>query len=367
MDPIIGGAIIGGAANLLGNILGIGSGNKASEKQHQYNKEIMALQQSYNKQNAMQQQEYNKEMWDYTNYENQVKHLKAAGLNPALLYGKSGGGGVSANGANISGSSAVGGNEMSAGAAYVNAGSQMGMTMANIAADIAIKKSQVNANDAAADKNRAEAAKIAGIDTKLAKAQEELTQAKTKTEDTMQLLNTWNTEEKKQAIEQIKVEVNKGNAQLRSLLAQAEIDEATIDVLIDQRLNDLQNTINEGFRILADTAKTKQEERYFSTMQEQGWEKLRQLAIEVANGTTEAEAAKKRADEYAKEVANKYDLGNKAIDLGYWNMAVGAITDIGKTISDFVPKPGKFIDEVITTTKTPDGSRTRRERKEINK
>ena len=32
--------------------------------------------------------ELSKEMWDYTNYENQVKHLKEAGLKPALLYGK---------------------------------------------------------------------------------------------------------------------------------------------------------------------------------------------------------------------------------------------------------------------------------------
>ena len=53
-----------------------------------------------------------KQMWDYTGYENQVKHLKAAGLNPALLYGKSGGGGQTANlstgsvsGANASGQS----------------------------------------------------------------------------------------------------------------------------------------------------------------------------------------------------------------------------------------------------------------------
>ena len=37
-------------------------------------------------------------MWDYTNYEKQKKHLDAAGLNPALLYGSSGGGGGSAAG-----------------------------------------------------------------------------------------------------------------------------------------------------------------------------------------------------------------------------------------------------------------------------
>ena len=37
-------------------------------------------------------------MWDYTNYENQVKHLEAAGLNPALLYRQGGAGGASTAG-----------------------------------------------------------------------------------------------------------------------------------------------------------------------------------------------------------------------------------------------------------------------------
>ena len=42
-------------------------------------------------------------MWNYTNYENQKKHLEAAGLNPALLYGMSGGGGATAAGAIVTG------------------------------------------------------------------------------------------------------------------------------------------------------------------------------------------------------------------------------------------------------------------------
>ncbi|QRV61806.1 DNA pilot protein [Microvirus sp.] len=351
MDPIIGGALIGGASSLLGNVLGIGAGNKASEKQHQYNKEIMSIQQGYNLENARQQQEYNKELWNYTNYENQVKHLKAAKLNPALLYGKGGTGGMSANGANIAGTSAVGGNEMAAAAPYVGAGNQMGMTMANLAADIAMKKSAANANDAAAAKNRADAAKTAGVDTELAKAQEELTQAKTKTEESMQLLNTWNTEAKKQAVEQIKVEIDKGNAQLRSLLVQAKIDEATKDVLIDQRLADLQNTLNEGFRILADTAKTRQEEKYFQAMESQGWAKIAQLAKQVASGQITAEAALLQAEKYAEDVANRYDLGKKQIDLGYWNMGVNSVLEATKIATDFVPKPARIIEKITETKK----------------
>ena len=71
------------------------------ERQQQYNKELGEINQGYAKEMAAINQQYalqagkqshlyNQEMWDYTNYENQVKHLEAAGLNPALLYGQGG-------------------------------------------------------------------------------------------------------------------------------------------------------------------------------------------------------------------------------------------------------------------------------------
>ena len=44
----------------------------------------------WNKEAAAQSQEYAKEMFDYTGYENQVKQMKAAGLNPAILNGGAG-------------------------------------------------------------------------------------------------------------------------------------------------------------------------------------------------------------------------------------------------------------------------------------
>ena len=54
-----------------------------------------------NKEAASQSQEYAKEMFDYTGYENQVKQMKAAGLNPALLNGGAGSAGQ-AHGATVS-------------------------------------------------------------------------------------------------------------------------------------------------------------------------------------------------------------------------------------------------------------------------
>ena len=60
---------------------------------------LMEIQNRYNEQMAKNNQQRNKDLWDYTNYENQKQHIKNAGLNPALMYGMGGGGGVSANGA----------------------------------------------------------------------------------------------------------------------------------------------------------------------------------------------------------------------------------------------------------------------------
>lgn len=47
----------------------------------------------YNVNLANVEQGLGKDMWDYTNYENQRKHLENAGLNAALMYGQGGGGG----------------------------------------------------------------------------------------------------------------------------------------------------------------------------------------------------------------------------------------------------------------------------------
>ena len=56
----------------------------------------MALQAKYNKEQADYSQQLALDMWNATNYESQVEHMKAAGLNPALLYSKGGAGGSTA-------------------------------------------------------------------------------------------------------------------------------------------------------------------------------------------------------------------------------------------------------------------------------
>ena len=90
---------MGFLGNALSQALGLSwSPEKAMREQEAYNKRIMALQNQYNQQAAERGQQYAKEYWDYTNAENQKQHLINAGLNPALMYGQSGAGGMGASG-----------------------------------------------------------------------------------------------------------------------------------------------------------------------------------------------------------------------------------------------------------------------------
>lgn len=90
---------IGFIGNALSQAFGLSwSPQRAMREQWKYNKNIMALQNQYQQQAAEKSQQYAKDYWDYTNAENQVAHLKNAGLNIGLMYGQSGAGGMGASG-----------------------------------------------------------------------------------------------------------------------------------------------------------------------------------------------------------------------------------------------------------------------------
>jgi hypothetical protein len=142
--------------NALSQALGLSwSPKRAMEEQEAYNKRIMALQNQYQQQAAAQSQQYAKDYWDYTNAENQVRHLKNAGLNIALMYGQSGAGGMGASGgAHQASPEQPQGNPVG-----------MALQVQQLEQQRRMNDAQIALAEAQAEKAGAEATKISGVDT----------------------------------------------------------------------------------------------------------------------------------------------------------------------------------------------------------
>lgn len=153
-----------GLATSIGGVIGTGLSRlfglswgpeRAMQEQWKYNQKIMALQNQYNQQAAAQGQQYAKEYWDYTNAENQKQHLIQAGLNPALMYGQSGTGGMGASGgARQKGVDQAQGNPVG-----------MALQTQMLEQQERMNNAQIKLTEAQASKAGAEAEKIAGVDT----------------------------------------------------------------------------------------------------------------------------------------------------------------------------------------------------------
>lgn len=131
------GAAAGGVAQGLGSIFTIGEQRRAATKQFERQKEL----QEHAGETQM-------DIWNRTNYGAQVEHMKAAGLNPALMYGMGGGAGGSTG--SVSTGQASQQNVMDIGAAV---------------AQNRLTQAQVENLEAQTEKTNAEAEKIAGVDT----------------------------------------------------------------------------------------------------------------------------------------------------------------------------------------------------------
>ena len=146
------GLITGGISQALGLSW---SPERAMKEQEAYNKRIMALQNQYQRQAAEQSQKYAKDYWDYTNAENQVNHLRNAGLNIGLIYGQSGAGGMGASGgARQESPDQPQGNPIG-----------MALQVQQIEQQRRMNDAQISLAEAQAEKAGAEAKKISGVDT----------------------------------------------------------------------------------------------------------------------------------------------------------------------------------------------------------
>ena len=150
---------LGFIGNALSQAFGLSwSPEKAMREQWKYNKDIMALQNQYQQQAAEKSQQYAKDYWDYTNTENQVRHLKNAGLNVGLMYGQSGAGGMGASGgAHQAAPDQPQGNPVG-----------MALQVQQLEQQRRMNDAQIALAEAQANKANTEADKIAGVDTQQA-------------------------------------------------------------------------------------------------------------------------------------------------------------------------------------------------------
>jgi hypothetical protein len=173
-------------------------------------KERMELQNQWNKEAAAKSQEYAKEMFDYTGYENQVKQMKAAGLNPALLNGGSGSAGQ-AHGATVSPATAM---------------QPMGLQVALQAQQTAAQTELTNAQ---AEKIRSETTaqkieNLVGVGIDLAKKVADVRKSKKDTEEVEQKIENLK-KTAKATEESIKlIQANVANKEVQTRIAQFQDD-----------------------------------------------------------------------------------------------------------------------------------------------
>ena len=144
---MIGDAATGGLASGIGSFVSGLFGDDSAKKQFENEKELMGLQAKYNEAAASNNQKRAQAMWDYTNYENQKRHMINAGLNPAAVL-SNGGGGSGATGASAAG---VGGGQ-AANAAQTQANQN----------ELGLQIAQMQLMQAQTEKTKAEAVNIAG-------------------------------------------------------------------------------------------------------------------------------------------------------------------------------------------------------------
>lgn len=345
----VGQGILGGTTGLItkgigGLFSGIGAKKRQKqaeafqremmEKQHQYELEKMGIQADYNKEQAKYSSDLQKDMWDYTNYENQVKHLEEAGLNPGLLYGQSGGGGVSTGSANAAGVSQG-----------ESAAVAMGLQARSLMADI--EKTEAEASLA-----NAEAIKTAGIDTikggSEIKVNESLEQLNKINSKLGALKGTLTMKDIDNAERQFEIM----GEQLRILGTEADVKESTKESAINKAF---QEVINMGIQgALWDTQgklneqQIKESKKRMEVMEQE----MSGFWYKLITGRISADAMKAQAEAAADRVVNENtywsklaELKGKEVVTGYVRTAfygLGQIANTINVISDFIPTKSFF-------------------------
>ena len=131
------------AQGVLDPILNFAAGQINAKQQFNRQKQLMDLQLQNQRLLNQQGSDIQMDMWNKTNYQAQVQQLKAAGLNPSMLYGKGGQGGVTGS---QGGGSAASGNAQMA--------QMMDINIAKNLAEIRLLQAQADNQNSQAEANR---------------------------------------------------------------------------------------------------------------------------------------------------------------------------------------------------------------------
>lgn len=280
----------------MGALLGIGASlygqdqaRKARDKQYAMEQKYQRDQWMYNEDSANRAQVRNMAMWDYTNYENQKKHMQAAGLNPALMYGQGGGGGAS-----------TGGTQAAATGMQTPQGEAIGTAKQGMALQAANLVSQTAVNRASAKKMEAEADKIKGVDTEATKVDTEFKSRITKLQDTVEKVMNSQEQLNLGNFHLIQSEERKVWAETRSALVKADVDEATKDETVRMAALSNWNSTLKGLETISRT-----------TLNE---EQVNKLKNDMAVAWAHVALGEKSVSNQADEIANKLFLGLKDLD-----------------------------------------------------
>ncbi len=330
-----------GIFSIFGAGLNAAMSSGATNEQWGNQLKLMDIQNRYNEQMAKNNQLRNKDLWDYTNYENQKQHIKNAGLNPALIYGMGGGGGVSANGAQGQGVTQP-----------TDRSVEMGLKQQGLGLQLANIMSQVELNKSQAEKNKAEANKIAGVDTEVQKATMEniiaqtsnekikkgLIYADTRLKDAMEEITRSKVDEVEWNIKNLMKSLEIADKNIEATGLDNELKSRTMEANVKQAEEILKNTMADTLVKSSQGKLNKVQAEAITEQVKQGWSNI---GIKIA----EKEQGWQQLEQQAQKIMNDLKLGEKGLDIQQQNL-----------IKDYILGFGQMATQILTTgMKLPGG------------
>lgn len=318
---------------IIGGALAAGSAIYQAARQ----KKNMGLQYEYNQKGAEEDQRRNKEMWDMTNYPEQMKKMQEAGLSPGLMYGQSGGGGVSAKGGE--------GGQVSQ---PTERSAEMSLKGAEMGLQLKALESQIKLNEASANKQQAEADKTAGADTEVAQATigkliEETTNeqkkrgliyADTRLKDAEEELTRasvdWTeqkTEETRWNIKSISKDVERMITEINGLELDNEYKQETIRTRIEQTTATLQESLANVLLKQSQTGLTKEQAIAVGEEIAQKWQ---QIGINLST----KEQGWRGLELTAEKIMNDLNINLQNIDVRERELIKDYVVGIGSVVSN---------------------------------